>query len=248
MSGRRLTLTGRRSGFTLIELLIVIAIILILIAIALPNFLAAMTRAKVTREKTDMRTISVAIESLRADRGVLLVDFWDDDSSRIIQARFGFNGVNMATNETPTFFTCCSHQKHNFRGGTSGIFAPLTTPVPYITEVPRDPFEFNGDVACLIEEDVIAPISYQYVDNEFEDQVLDRTPQTQPIGVFGCWRAGSCPPGARGIEKPLGRDQYLLVGFGPDGERCDGYDLPYSPTNGSDSSGDVLYVSTGLHP
>ncbi|MBE7490114.1 prepilin-type N-terminal cleavage/methylation domain-containing protein [bacterium] len=36
------------SGFTLIELLIVIAIILILISIALPNFLEAQLRAKVT--------------------------------------------------------------------------------------------------------------------------------------------------------------------------------------------------------
>ncbi len=37
-----------RTGFTLIELLIVIAIILILIAIALPNFMEAQMRAKVT--------------------------------------------------------------------------------------------------------------------------------------------------------------------------------------------------------
>lgn len=41
--------TNHRSGFTLIELLIVIAIILILIAIALPNFLDAQARAKVTK-------------------------------------------------------------------------------------------------------------------------------------------------------------------------------------------------------
>ncbi|MCA9442753.1 MAG: prepilin-type N-terminal cleavage/methylation domain-containing protein [Candidatus Omnitrophica bacterium] len=49
-----------KSGFTLIELLIVIAIILILIAIALPNFLEAQTRAKVTRAKADMRSLGQA--------------------------------------------------------------------------------------------------------------------------------------------------------------------------------------------
>ncbi|MBW7937580.1 MAG: prepilin-type N-terminal cleavage/methylation domain-containing protein, partial [Candidatus Omnitrophica bacterium] len=37
----------KKAGFTLIELLIVIAIILILISIALPNFLEAQMRAKV---------------------------------------------------------------------------------------------------------------------------------------------------------------------------------------------------------
>lgn len=45
------TLRRNRPGFTLIELLIVIAIILILIAIALPNFLEAQIRAKVTKAK-----------------------------------------------------------------------------------------------------------------------------------------------------------------------------------------------------
>lgn len=57
----------QRTGFTLIELLIVIAIILILIAIALPNFLSAMTRAKVSRAKSEMRTVHMALESDIAD-------------------------------------------------------------------------------------------------------------------------------------------------------------------------------------
>lgn len=59
----------RREGFTLIELLIVIAIILILIAIALPNFLEAQIRAKVTQVKGHQRTIATAMESYRLDWG-----------------------------------------------------------------------------------------------------------------------------------------------------------------------------------
>jgi type II secretion system protein G len=57
----------RKSGFTLIELLIVVAIIAILAAIAVPNFLEAQTRAKVSRVKTDMRSIATAIEAYVVD-------------------------------------------------------------------------------------------------------------------------------------------------------------------------------------
>lgn len=57
----------QRRGFTLIELLIVVAIIAILAAIAIPNFLAALTRAKVSRVKADLRTLATAIESYTVD-------------------------------------------------------------------------------------------------------------------------------------------------------------------------------------
>jgi len=58
-----------RSGlaFTLIELLIVVAIIAILAMIAVPNFLEAQTRAKVSRVKADFRTIATALEAYRTD-------------------------------------------------------------------------------------------------------------------------------------------------------------------------------------
>jgi type II secretion system protein G len=56
-----------RRAFTLVELLVVVAIIAILAAIALPNFLEAQTRARVTRSRADMRTVETALEAYRVD-------------------------------------------------------------------------------------------------------------------------------------------------------------------------------------
>ncbi len=56
-------------AFTLIELLIVVAIIGILAAIAVPNFLNAQVRAKVSRTMSDIRSISTALEMYNTDNG-----------------------------------------------------------------------------------------------------------------------------------------------------------------------------------
>ncbi len=234
--------SGTRRGFTLIELLIVIAIILILIAIALPNFLAAQMRARVVRERSDMKTINTAIESLRADRNVLLVDFWDDDNNRIMMARFGINGFNpLVGGETPTFASCCGWHRHNHRGGTTGLFTPLTTPVPYLTSVPIDPFSFERGDVNLIDDDVFPPITYMYHDNESADERLAGDAYR---GVPGCYRPGGCGfYGNFGITSPLAIDHYLIVGFGPDSERFHDRLYPYSPTNGTTSFGDVVFRS-----
>ena len=55
-------LMKRRNAFTLIELLIVIAIIALLALIAIPNFLEAQVRARVSRARADLRTIAAALE------------------------------------------------------------------------------------------------------------------------------------------------------------------------------------------
>ena len=71
----------RRGGFTLVEIMIVVAIIALLAAIAVPGFLRARKRSQATRILNDLRMIDsavdqYAIETNRSTGAVVNVTDW----------------------------------------------------------------------------------------------------------------------------------------------------------------------------
>jgi len=66
---------NRKGGFTLIELMIVVAIIGILAAIAIPNFLRFQLKAKSSEGKTNLAAIRTAEESYYSEFGVYVSAF-----------------------------------------------------------------------------------------------------------------------------------------------------------------------------
>ncbi|MFQ5719394.1 MAG: type II secretion system protein GspG [Acidobacteriota bacterium] len=69
----------RNLGFTLIELLIVVAIIGIIAAIAIPNLLNAIDRGKQKRTMADLRTMGTAVEQYEIDNSFYPVEAAETD-------------------------------------------------------------------------------------------------------------------------------------------------------------------------
>jgi prepilin-type N-terminal cleavage/methylation domain-containing protein len=208
-----------RFGFTLIELLIVVAIIAILAAIAVPNFLEAQVRAKTARAKADMRTIATGIESYRID--------WN---------RYPPNDGRFYS--TPL---------------------ELTTPQAYLTSRYPDPFSIGRDIAAVVgvtlppgRESEEEMYSYWGIVT-FEEGAMDPVRNSSPTVIdfdFG---------GNRNALEKYGR--WLQFSIGPDGLLVDeaindisfsgllgtpsvapwgySFDVPYDPTNGSISFGNI---------
>ncbi len=90
----------QREGFTLIELLIVVAIIGILAAIAVPNFLNAQVRARVARGKADIRTLENIVMMYMLDNNSQRPIDCDDPGSGVY---LGGLGCGSASNGAPAY-------------------------------------------------------------------------------------------------------------------------------------------------
>lgn len=110
-------------AFTLIELLIVVAIIAILAAIAIPHLLEAQTRAKVSRAKADLRTVVLAIEGYRVDYNHYPTYHYADMEEGQLEFHIGGKVPGWGIPDP------------DWDGRN-----PLTTPISYLTKMPEDPF------------------------------------------------------------------------------------------------------------
>ncbi len=193
----------RFKAFTLIELLIVVAIIAILAAIAIPNFLEAQIRAKVSRAKADLRSVGTALETYAVD--------WN---------RYPPND-----------------------GAYNVIPCEITTPQAYITTSRLvDPFgEQNKDYKSLEE---VRSRYYTYMcivtlkeaaywgskGRPCPHEAIDHWSENQgAFDKYGRWRMVSVGPDRT----------YLNLAFAPP---LKGSDIPYDPTNGTVSFGNILYT------
>lgn len=219
-------------AFTLIELLIVVAIIAILAAIAVPNFLEAQTRAKVSRARADMRSLATALESYHVDNNhfppfKVRPDLADD-----------------GTPDTNAFLGNSVFQPT--RAGVSSRHVWLTTPISYITSVFPEAFSVQG-IAAAIGLGLDNPLWYDAYD-------LIVAESFTPGGVFG----SSSPQASWGAAISSGA-AWRISCAGPDriqaygGTRLSqGASFPanqsgpdYDPTNGTVSAGDVVRVGGG---
>ncbi len=150
------------------------AIIAILAAIAVPNFLEAQTRARTSRCVSDMRSLALAVEV-----------YQNDYSQYPPYGRISSEGVEQfpATSNSMT-------DRMSFIG------PQVTTPIAYISAVPLDPFMDAPDVAGRMRQ-----IEYLNLDQHMANFSSPPAWATQLIPAWGRWRmAGAGPDRDRGTD------------------------------------------------
>ena len=99
-------LNKNRGGFTLVEIMIVVAIIALLAAIAVPNFLRARKRSQATRMLEDLRVIDSAIDqyAIETNKAGGATVQWTDIQAYLKRGSvlYNSNGTDLLTNQYNT--------------------------------------------------------------------------------------------------------------------------------------------------
>jgi prepilin-type N-terminal cleavage/methylation domain-containing protein len=109
----------KRKGFTLIELMVVIAIIIILAAIAIPNYLKMTERAKKSRIASDMATLATGLETFKTDWGAYPSNATDGTGEGVSVATGVVYSELAGTNASPA--TINLNTRTNSLGEVGGI-------------------------------------------------------------------------------------------------------------------------------
>lgn len=117
---------NRRSGFTLVEIMIVVAIIALLAAIAVPGFLRARKRSQASKILNDLRLIDAAVDQYAIENSKA--------SGTAVNTTDWTNYLKKDTNLYATGHDLLSH-----------AFGPQI--VDSIPKVPQDSYDVLSDVA-----------------------------------------------------------------------------------------------------
>jgi len=221
----------KTKGFTLIELLIVVAIIGILAAIAIPNFLEAQTRAKIAKAVGDMRTIATAIHMYTTD-------------NQVPPPGKTYSG-------DPSFYNAILAMRYNNPPRTSWFISCefLTTPIAYITSFPNDPFFLKAHPLYNI-------LSFEYVNligvvndpnsgasQAIKDMLSPRkirlngpgSPAQTTSFILACAGPDQMYPAIQHITYDPNATAYFVFGTPTSYPSA----APYDPTNGTISEGTI---------
>lgn len=199
---------ARTQAFTLIELLVVVGILGLLAAVAVPNFLEAQVRSKISRVKVDLAATAHATACYRLDWG----NYPPNDGL--------FNNLPLELSTPVAYLTSvhlvdpfCKQEDHPVHGERARFYT--------YTEI----VSLNMAMSRL---GIGRPVPYEAIDHAFYNEGA--------FEKYGRWRLASNGPDKR----------YTVLDYDETTDpttsdvQLQGIDLPYDPTNGTLSPGNIL--------
>ena len=182
----------KKNGFTLIEFLIIIAVVGILSAISIPQYINSQVRSKVAKVKAEQKIIGIGLEAYAVD--------WD------------------------------VYPADTLAGWPFYISNNITTPIPYITEdIQFDPFPSSGwSTHSVVQRYRFKNLGYNTYSHNWEPTKPANFSDREFLGKWVIYSEG--PWGKLAIPN----------GFSDGAVEGDWLWLPYNPTNGTISHGNII--------